>query len=662
MSFGVLAALAVALLVGAPFVAHFLQRGRTEERELPTAFLVPVAPSTSRKRRRLEDRALFGVRSAMVLALAVLGATPLMRCDRLALTRDSGGSVALALVLDDSHSMRARLPSGGTRWAKAHDGARSLLASARDGDSIAIVLAGHPARIALAATTDLGAARMVLDRLELSDRSTDLPHAVALARSALQGLPQADRRVAVLSDLADDPIPDGSPPIWTPLPELTEPTKDCGIVQAFAEGRRSHVTLACQWFGEPQTRTLKIAIAPEGTSDPGKVIAETEVPIFVGERTLTLEHPPSTEPLDAFLSANAADSIEANDRAPVAPSTSGLGVAVLVDRALASARTGGASLLEQALAALVPPPRVRPLPLAPRDPGVLASTAVLILDDPPGLSPEARTAITEWARSGGIALALLGPRATSAQLASTLEPFTRGPLRWEGSEGDGLDVASAHWLGPEAESLADLTRGGRARIDAAVPDGARLLASWSDGAPFAFEQPLGRGLLFTLGLPTSVDQSDFALRPGFLAILDHVLTLARRRSSQVQSPVGERWNFAGARRVHVEGPTGPLPLTPSTEDTTLGAVPDRIGRYRVVVDGSTEARIATLAAAELLTQPRETPSVPETTGDATEAGHVDVSREVALFLLLLLLLELVLRGMRRRSSTGRLSSAAHQRA
>ena len=41
---------------------------------------------------------------------------------------------------------------------------------------------------------------------------------------------------------------------------------------------------------------------------------------------------------------------ESDDRAPTAPSARGLGVAVVVDRARASALTGGATLLEQALA------------------------------------------------------------------------------------------------------------------------------------------------------------------------------------------------------------------------------------------------------------------------------------------------------------------------
>ena len=56
----------------------------------------------------MEDRALFATRAAAVGLLAVLGATPLVRCSRLSLQRSGGASVAMAIVLDDSMSMRAR--------------------------------------------------------------------------------------------------------------------------------------------------------------------------------------------------------------------------------------------------------------------------------------------------------------------------------------------------------------------------------------------------------------------------------------------------------------------------------------------------------------------------------------------------------------------------
>src|SRR5205807_1344041 len=100
---------------------------------------------------------------------------------------------------------------------------------AREGDAVGIVLAGAPPRIALASTTDLGAARAVIEGLAPSHRATDLEGALELGRSLVHGLPQTDHRVVLLSDLADGrpeapPIGESSDvPLWIPLTDLASP-------------------------------------------------------------------------------------------------------------------------------------------------------------------------------------------------------------------------------------------------------------------------------------------------------------------------------------------------------------------------------------------------------------------------------------------------------
>ena len=168
MSFLFTAALASLLLVVGPLVAHLLRRGRAPVQQFPPARLVPAASSVARSMARLEDRALFLLRALLIATLALLGAVPFVRCSRLSLERQGGASVAFAIVLDDSLSMRASLPNGRTRFERAREGALALLASARPGDAIAIVLAGRPARAALAPTMDLkvaeGALRLPAER------------------------------------------------------------------------------------------------------------------------------------------------------------------------------------------------------------------------------------------------------------------------------------------------------------------------------------------------------------------------------------------------------------------------------------------------------------------------------------------------------------------
>ncbi len=658
MTFLVAAALAIGLLVAIPIAAHLLRRGRANEREFPPAALVPAQPPVARQRSRLEDRALLALRALMILGLAVLGAAPLVRCSRLSLSRPSGASVALALVIDDSLSMRAAV-DGESRWKRAIEGAEQLLKSARDGDAITIVLAGRPARLALAGTTDLGAARRALGELKPSDRPTDLDGAVQIARSALKQLPQADKRIALFSDLAGARIPAGTPAPWLPLPVLGRPIDDCGVVSAEQHGKRIAARLACSSAAAARGRSAEAISGAGGghdagtttTSAPaGKVLAHADLEQRAGTQTVMLELPEAVPVAEVRLGGN--DAIEHDDRAPVTAQSSALEVAVVTDVSTGSVTTGGPTILEQALASLDDDFATRPLALVPDDEHELQRFGALILDDPAGLSPESRSALSQWLRRGGVAAALLGPRAETAQLGVTLEPFAEGAVHWESpATSTGVAPRTLSWLGPEGASLDDLHPRGRARLDGAQPTGAHVGASWQDARPFILERPMGRGLALTVGLPSSASQSDFALRPGFLALLDYVVQQALARTGPRRSVAGSTWSFS-ADKVSIQGPDGPLEVRDAAagadQPSRAGlpakvAVVGTLGRYQVKVDGETRTRIVTVDPQEITTPPRAPDKALRATAGSGNRAQVDGSPGVALALLALLALELLLR-------------------
>jgi len=128
----------------------------------------------------------------------------------------------------------------------------------REGDSVAFVLAGKPARVALGRTTDLSLARQTLKELAPSDRSTDLASAVTLARSSLRSSTRATSRLVVLSDFAATAPAAGEPALWAPLPELARPLPDCGIASAERRESRVSATLACT--GPDAARGRRIAL------------------------------------------------------------------------------------------------------------------------------------------------------------------------------------------------------------------------------------------------------------------------------------------------------------------------------------------------------------------------------------------------------------------
>ena len=115
--------------------------------------------------------------------------------------------------------------------------------------------------------------------------------------------------------------------------------------------------------------------------------------------------------------------------------------------------------------------------------------------------------------------------AAAHRTRQSLEPFLRGAVDWEPlPPGISVDVTSFNWLGTEAESLTALSANGRARLDSALLPGAEIVGRWSDGKVLVTRQERGRGLLFSVGLPISVEVSDLALRPAFLALLDQMVT------------------------------------------------------------------------------------------------------------------------------------------
>ena len=113
---------------------------------------------------------------------------------------------------------------------------------------------------------------------------------------------------------------------------------------------------------------------------------------------------------------------------------------------------------------------------------------------------------------------------------------------------------------------------------------------WTDGAPLVARRAMGRGEAWVVTLPFSVDESDLALRPAFLALLDAWVQAARERAAPKRSDVGTPWRFPGAHSVEAQGPDGRLAAT--RDEGVVRLVPPLAGAYRITVDGKAEARVA----------------------------------------------------------------------
>ena len=668
MSFTTIAALLVALLVAAPVAAHLLRRRQAEEQPFPPAKLVPPTKPMARRRSMLEDRSLFAVRALSVLMLAVLGATPFVRCARLGLARKDGASVALAIVIDDSLSMRAPLEGGPggpgkrTKFDRALASARELALGLRSGDAVAVVLGGAPARVALASTTNMAAVTGALDGIEPSDRATDLEGALALARELLRSVPHADRRVVLLSDLADGtpnavPLGGGSDmTLWVPLPELEASGSDCAVTRADLRAGKVRARVVCspeaQPAGEAAGNTAVISASAGRSVElraAGKVLVSAPLGAAVRAEEITLDVPEGA-PEELTVGLTPGDVILEDDEAPVVQAGGALPIAVVVDAAVAHVATGGPPPIEQALTAMHLDAEVRPLPAVPDHADELSTFAGLIVDDVPGFTPEGRRSLAAWVERGGVLLLTLGPRAATAPLGAGFDPLVPGVVRWGPSPSEGVDPTSAVFFGPSAEGLSKLSPDGRASFDPAATTNADVLARWADGAPFLLRRSLGRGAVFALSLPLTVDESDFVLRPAFLALLDRFVGTARARGGARQIDVGDAFTFDGFKDASIER----LPVRAGEarrvipvveQDGRRRAVAPLQGRYEVRLDGERAIRVATVPEREIDLRPRRVID----SARAAELGGVvpsiDASPYVALGLLVLGVLELFLRAV-----------------
>lgn len=651
MSFVTALALAIALLVVAPIVAHRLRRQTADIRLFPAAKLVPPTPPKARRRSRIEDRALLGVRALIVIALALLGASPLVKCSHLALDREGGASVALAIVLDDSASMRAPVGGSGptgagtkSRFEAAKAGASELLASGREGDAIAIVLAGAPPRVLLAPTTDLSAAKLAIEDARPTDRATELEGALALAEGLLKELPQVDKKLVLLSDMADGhsaskPLGQGlSLPLGVPLPELAEKVADCAVLSADRAGASVRVRIACTPGETFATRSVSVlANGKVLGSTPGLGSSVAEVVVKV----------PADAPAELEARFTKPDKIPSNDGAAVLTETGPSAIAVIADPATETTATGGAPVVEQAFAALHTELAIRPLPQLPDRAEDLAVFAGVLVDDPPGLTPEQRKALSTFVGNGGVVLLALGPRASEAPLGATLEPLLSQGVAWDKNGSPGASIASAHSVFSEsAKSLVELFAQKRTTLGATDLAAYETLLSFTDGAPLVARRAIGPGEAWLTTLPFSIDDSDLVLRPGFLAILDNFADAARRHATPRRSDIGTPWLFAKANVKQVKGPDDRLlPLARDADGARVS--PGLVGTYEITIDGRQELRVASFPAIELDTTPRKAVAAASGKSGSGVRTQTEISWVIALLLLALTAAELVLRTIKK---------------
>ena len=248
------------------------------------------------------------------------------------------------------------------------------------------------------------------------------------------------------------------------------------------------------------------------------------------------------------------DAISVDDSAPVLAEAAAGSIAVVVDAVDEIAATGGAPVVEQALLALQLDITIRPLPQVPDRADDLGAFVGILIDDPPGFTPEERHTLSVFVEHGGVVLVTLGPRAAVAPLGASLEPFLHHAVAWEETSVPGVAPETASGaLAASAASLIDLGAKHRSRLDATDIAQFVSLLEWKDHQPLVLHRAIGRGEVWVVTLPFALDASDLPVRPAFLALLDAWTEAARARRVPKRGDVGAAWTLTGASHVTVTG-------------------------------------------------------------------------------------------------------------
>ena len=561
------------LALAVPVLVHLAQRERRQVVPFPSLMFVPRAPFASDRRRRLRHWPLLLLRALALLLIVTAFARPYLT----GATHAAGtlaGARDVVILLDQSASM-----GYGSRWRDAQAAARRRVDALGPADHGTLVLFSQTVEERVRATTDHARLLDAIDGARVTDDSTRIGPALALAARIASESPRAQTEIVLISDLQRTG--------WTGLDDVTLPTgttlttvrignDDAAenravvaitAVRTTAAGHvEATVTAALLQSGAATASTVDVALQVDG-----RTVATQSASLPAGAAG-SVTFPPFTLPSRetavrvAFVTADALPADDAADLivrpdvpVPVRIVSDGDRPSPFLSAALA---VGGAptwSLIATPATALTP--------------AVLADTAVLILNDaalPRGL---ALTDLETFVRRGGGLVVVAGAHSLWPLADRVLLPGTLGRLV-DRTDGRPARIAVRDEQHPifspfRAPGTGDLTAAQvfRYRAFAPAPD-AQVLARFDDGGIALAERPVGEGRV--LVMTTSVDDTwtDLPRRPVYLPLVHQLLRHAARTTpTPGASTVGDTINLTAALGTAADR----LVLTPSGASREVSA-------------------------------------------------------------------------------------------
>jgi hypothetical protein len=233
-----------------PLLLHLLSRARYRDVEWGAMLFLGGADLRQRQSARLSQGLLLIVRMAMVAALAVALARPVLEGSLIGV---EAGRVTAVLLLDCSGSMSFD-ENGRTRFELAQRAAEQVLAGLKPGDRVALIPMGIVSESADAEpTADLRAVANRIEQLHCGYLPADLKDALSRAAEILERTEKVNRDVYVVCDRQS----------------LSWQKVD----QNFATDWRRR--MESQGAGDVRRANVRLFVVPVGTTDADNVAVET---------------------------------------------------------------------------------------------------------------------------------------------------------------------------------------------------------------------------------------------------------------------------------------------------------------------------------------------------------------------------------------------------
>jgi Aerotolerance regulator N-terminal len=542
------------LAAAIPVVVHLFFRRRPRPTPFPAIDFILRARRESERRLRLKKILLFAARTLVLAAVAAAIARPRLESPAAAAAPVAQGPRATAVVLDASGSMRYRL-GGKPLFERARADALGALASLGVEEPATAVVCDGPEPRVEPPSFDRAEVRNVLERAEAQASFADLTTCVAAAARALSGAgAQAalGKRIVVATDLAasawrlDVPPPSVETPAGKVRPEVTvldaargAPLPNAAVVSAEAEpdpaaGPRGYkITAQVAAYGEKPAADVPLSLVV-GTGKEARtaIRAFTELPA-AGTVKKTFSYAfPQGGPVVMHI-ALPEDALPDDDARALPLVVAREVRALVVDGAPSPVRyRDEAYFVESALgspASPVRPTLVDAEALAAQDLSRFDVVFLLNVRNPAAKAAD----LARFVEQGGGLFVSLGdqiePEEYAKQLAGLLPaalhvvktaPEGR-PARF--GEVDTTHPALSVFQGEAREGLLGvrttrwvLAKPTGAGSGARATQGARVVASFDDGAPALLEARRGKGRVLLFTSSADRDWTDWPIRTSFL--------------------------------------------------------------------------------------------------------------------------------------------------